>query len=463
MDQPGGAAGGWRRAIVAMLVAGALLCQAVAMAGPPPGVEQTGRGTVNGVTEAGFQDFSVDWEMENLGSRATSLEAIEVLFLSPGGWMHERSSAPHGDPVDLPAGRSRQGRYRFALSFPVSHVAIVSREPPGLWRALTVPLNREGWDVVAERRVALPVEVGVMAPLEALLLDSGDRVLRLVGQIQRLGERYPLVTAVAHLVDLQGDTLVSVDVAEALVGAADQRLRPFVVALDWPRGLIKAHLDVEVKYRIPSGDTAVYRRRFLARLALPERLRAPVRGTWWYGNGPGEIQLHTHARYAEQRYAYDLVMNKGGATFEGDPLQNDSFHAWGQPIYAAAAGKVVMVDDDVPDDPGYGDNPDNEPRRNSMVVIAHADGLRTVYAHVRQGSAQVAVGDDVTRGQVIAAVGNAGFTSEPHLHFHAFRLDHSGRARAVAVRFFDLRFQMADAESIRGVATGGRRYFSPNR
>jgi murein DD-endopeptidase MepM/ murein hydrolase activator NlpD len=39
-----------------------------------------------------------------------------------------------------------------------------------------------------------------------------------------------------------------------------------------------------------------------------------------------------------------------------------------------------------------------------------------MFAHLKQGSARVAVGDVVERGESIAQVGNSGNTSEPHLN-----------------------------------------------
>ena len=42
--------------------------------------------------------------------------------------------------------------------------------------------------------------------------------------------------------------------------------------------------------------------------------------------------------------------------------------------------------------------------------------------HIKEGSACVRVGDVVRRGQAIAAVGNNGQSSQPHLHMHV--VDH---------------------------------------
>jgi murein DD-endopeptidase MepM/ murein hydrolase activator NlpD len=54
----------------------------------------------------------------------------------------------------------------------------------------------------------------------------------------------------------------------------------------------------------------------------------------------------------------------------------------------------------------------------NYVVIDIGNGKYAYYAHLIPGSLKVKVGDQVTRGQSIARVGNSGNSSEPHLHFH---------------------------------------------
>jgi murein DD-endopeptidase MepM/ murein hydrolase activator NlpD len=73
----------------------------------------------------------------------------------------------------------------------------------------------------------------------------------------------------------------------------------------------------------------------------------------------------------------------------------------GTPIAAAAAGTVVFAGKNK----GYG----------NMVMIEHADGRRTVYAHAK--SLFVKAGDIVTGGQTIASVGSTGHSTGPHVHF----------------------------------------------
>ena len=73
----------------------------------------------------------------------------------------------------------------------------------------------------------------------------------------------------------------------------------------------------------------------------------------------------------------------------------------GTPVKAAAAGIIISVDRHG----AYG----------NMVDIDHGNDLVTRYAH--NSKVLVQPGELVKRGQVIAAVGNTGRTTGPHLHF----------------------------------------------
>lgn len=74
----------------------------------------------------------------------------------------------------------------------------------------------------------------------------------------------------------------------------------------------------------------------------------------------------------------------------------------GTPIVAAADGIVVIS---AWDRGGYG----------KRVDIQHPDGTRTLYGH--NSRLFVAVGQQVRQGQQIAAMGNTGRSTGPHLHF----------------------------------------------
>jgi MYXO-CTERM domain-containing protein len=53
----------------------------------------------------------------------------------------------------------------------------------------------------------------------------------------------------------------------------------------------------------------------------------------------------------------------------------------------------------------------------NYVLIDHRDGTAGLYLHVESNSSSLRVGDAVAAGDVIARVGQTGWTCGPHLHF----------------------------------------------
>lgn len=103
----------------------------------------------------------------------------------------------------------------------------------------------------------------------------------------------------------------------------------------------------------------------------------------------------THAA-PSSRYAVDIVM----------PVQTA--------IYAARGGIVVEVAHN--NFRGGADRGKYGAQAN-LVKILHDDGSFALYAHLSWDSIRVRNGQRVERGELIAASGNTGFTTGPHLHF----------------------------------------------
>ncbi len=82
----------------------------------------------------------------------------------------------------------------------------------------------------------------------------------------------------------------------------------------------------------------------------------------------------------------------------------------GTPLYAAADGVVVGVDDSDASCRGasYG----------KWILIKHTNGLATLYAHM--SSFAVSEGQTVSSGQKIGLSGNTGYSTGPHLHFTVY-------------------------------------------
>lgn len=76
----------------------------------------------------------------------------------------------------------------------------------------------------------------------------------------------------------------------------------------------------------------------------------------------------------------------------------------GAPVYAVADGYVVTS---TRLNGSYG----------NYIIIAHYNGLYTLYAHGQDGSRKVSAGQTVKKGQQIMNVGSTGNSTGPHLHF----------------------------------------------
>ncbi len=77
----------------------------------------------------------------------------------------------------------------------------------------------------------------------------------------------------------------------------------------------------------------------------------------------------------------------------------------GADIYAAQDGVVILTYKDSGWNGGFG----------NYVIIDHGNGYCTIYAHCYE--VYVSAGDEVKRGDVIAAVGTTGWSTGNHLHF----------------------------------------------
>lgn len=73
----------------------------------------------------------------------------------------------------------------------------------------------------------------------------------------------------------------------------------------------------------------------------------------------------------------------------------------GSNVYASKSGEVIMSEYQA----GYG----------NVIKVEHENGYMTVYAHLSEKF--VEAGDYVSEGQIIAASGNTGISTGPHLHF----------------------------------------------
>jgi hypothetical protein len=438
--------------------------------GEAAGLALGGEGTITEVEVDGFLHFDVDLSVTNQTGAAATLTASRMLFAHEGGYAFDLGDTikENGSFFGLKTLSSSPKPHALPLQYlwstPLTHAVFWLGADQGgapLSALAAVPLLREGYSAPAPSPFAGAQNalLAVQGPVEALDLASGERWLTVVGQVTNLTAKSLAVLSLSMTLK-QGDTVVlSEDLKAGLQSNAPKdTLKDFLAARALPAGFSGGELTLDASVKI-GGTTTQLTRTTPVEVVGEVELAPPLQGRWLWGNGQGEDTFHSHFQYPEQRYAYDLVKLEGGATFAGDAGKNESYFAWGKPVLAAAAGVVAAVVDDVPDNNGDAANPANNPTRNAFVLIDHGDGRFTYYAHVRQGSALVKVGQQVAAGDPLAAVGNAGFSSEPHLHFACFRVDETGRPRALPMRFTGL--QVTDGAPAQGAPHGKVEYVTP--
>jgi murein DD-endopeptidase MepM/ murein hydrolase activator NlpD len=74
----------------------------------------------------------------------------------------------------------------------------------------------------------------------------------------------------------------------------------------------------------------------------------------------------------------------------------------GEPVYAIADGEVIYAGDGLS---GYG----------NVVILRHDRKTTSLYAH--NSELKVKLGDQVTKGALVALLGNTGHSTGPHVHF----------------------------------------------
>lgn len=204
-------------------------------------------------------------------------------------------------------------------------------------------------------------------------------------QANNLNEKTILKIGTAITIPSVQGALHIVAPGETLVGLADryQISRRAMLEANWDKE--PSSLEIGVVVHIPDGS-----KQLAAVGAQPSRgdspsdtLQWPIKGIITSGFGQRKSGFH---------HGLDIANDMGTA------------------ICAAASGTVSFVG--------------SKPVYGRTVIIDHADGKQTLYAHAK--TIYVDKGEQVSAGQKIAAVGVSGVTTGPHLHFEV-RVDNEAR------------------------------------
>ncbi|MBP2407648.1 M23 family metallopeptidase [Brachybacterium fresconis] len=212
-------------------------------------------------------------------------------------------------------------------------------------------------------------------------------------------------------------------------------------------------------------------------MTAPLRLRSPGRGRWLVQNSPADrVPSHGTSLFALD-HSIDLVpVDDRGRTAPVRlrslvaPEPPEAFPGFGRELLVPLDGEVVAAHDGEPDHPAHRGLPSvgyalTQRRRladgwaglagNHVILRVTAprplaeDGapddlgdagasgdVRAVHlalCHLRRGSLAVRPGQRVAAGERLAACGNSGNSTEPHLHLQAMTAADPSAARPVAI------------------------------
>lgn len=146
-----------------------------------------------------------------------------------------------------------------------------------------------------------------------------------------------------------------------------------------------------------------------------------------------------HQQATSASFALDIIkLNPfGNRASHFYPVQLNQYNIFNENILSPCNGIVIeAVDDQI----------DNKPQRiNTRYpagnhLILHCNNVKVLLAHLKQNSIRVSSGNSVSTGQVLASVGNSGYTDEPHLHIQVNQLDN----KPVAILFNNHSYSIND-------------------
>jgi len=190
----------------------------------------------------------------------------------------------------------------------------------------------------------------------------------------------------------------------------------------------------------------------------------PLRGAWYVAAGS---TFHTGHRWSPmEEFAFDLVqVGADGSTHRGKGTRFADYYAYGEPVSAAAPGKVVIAINDEPEDVAAMKRPDEtidayfgrlqqeqferiagggRAVGGNQVMIDHGNGEFSFYAHLKPGSVRVKEGDMVETGAQLGLLGSSGNSTEPHLHFQVCDAPDPLNCAGIPIKWADVELLVPD-------------------
>src|SRR5690554_2643458 len=164
--------------------------------------------------------------------------------------------------------------------------------------------------------------------------------------------------------------------------------------------------NLKVMFHVP--DNLVVIERNSTKMSLPFNEESYM---LWGGVTKKE---NNHITLENQKYAYDFVIMKEGATHSTGAKKNENYYVFGKDVYAPCDARVVKVITGIEDNtPGELNTKD---AAGNVVILETIKNEYLVLAHLKHNSIVVREGLFVRRGSLVGKCGNSGNSTEPRLH-----------------------------------------------
>jgi murein DD-endopeptidase MepM/ murein hydrolase activator NlpD len=118
------------------------------------------------------------------------------------------------------------------------------------------------------------------------------------------------------------------------------------------------------------------------------------------------------------------------------PRENTDYPIFGENVLSPVSGVIFRIVDKIEDNVPYSGK---YPYNTGNTVIIRNGNLYMLLGHLKTGSIKVNEGDTIKEKEIIAEVGNSGYSERPHLHMQYIRSETENfwKGKGVSIQYKD--------------------------